>query len=281
MQGSQGMPTVKSLTYDTVKTFYDEIPVTSKRYARGFFDKTDGHIRWLYKSVDTTTLEELYEYDRVLNYNIRTNAFYPWTISPSDVKVHSLLSSELITRPINVDLVTEDDLTDLIVDSLGNQVITYTASGSSDQQFDKYLVSYLDGTDYKFTFANRTDSTYKDWETYDGFGVIYNSYLKSGFRMDGQGLAKFQNNWINIYSRVDEPVKYNFQGLWDFANTGNTGRWSTSQQITHTDTNYSNATRRLKVRGHGKALQFKLSSVLDEPFDVIGWSSLRSINAAP
>ena len=281
MQGGQGMPSVKSMTYDTVKSFYDSIPVTSKRYARGFFDKTDGHIRWLYRSEDTSNLESLYEYDRVLNYNIRTNAFYPWTISPSDVKAHSILSSELITRPIDIDTVAKNNLTDLVIDSNGNQVITYTASGSGDQQFDKYLVSYFDGTNYKFTFANRTDNTYKDWESYDGFGVMYNSYLKSGYRMDGQGLAKFQNNYINIYSRVDEPVTYNFQGLWDFANTGDTGRWSSSQQITHTDTNYNNATRRLKVRGHGKALQFKLSSVLDEPFDIIGWSSLRSINAAP
>lgn len=281
MQGGQGMPSIKSMTYDTVKTFYDNIPVVSKRFARGFYDKTDGHIRWLYKSTATSVLEETYEYDRVLNFNIRTNAFYPWTISPSDVKVHAILSSEIVTRPINVDLVTKNNLTDMVVDSLGNQVISYTASGSADQQFDKYLVSYKDGSTYKFTFANRTEDTYKDWESYDGLGVIYNSYLRSGFRLDGQAIAKLQTNWVNVYSRLDTPVKYNFQAQWDFANSGDTGRWSTSQQVTHTDTNYSNASRRLKVRGHGKAMQFKLSSVADEPFDIIGWSSLRTVNAAP
>lgn len=281
MQGGQNLPAVKSLSYDTIKTFYDQIPVDSKRYARGFFDRTDGHIRWLYRSESTSTLEKIYEYDRVLNFNIRTNAFYPWTISPSDVKVHAVLSSELVTRPIDVDLVAENDLVDLIVDSSGNQVITYTASGSADQQFDKYLVSYVDGSSYKFTFANRTDSTYKDWETYDAFGIMYNSYFKSGQRLDGQALAKGQANWVNIYSRIETPVKYNFQALWDFANTGDTGRWSSSQQITHTDTNYTNASRRLKVRGHGKAMQFKVSSVLDEPFDIIGWASFRTVNAAP
>jgi len=282
MQGGQSsMPTVKSMTYDTIKTFYDGIPVVSKRYARGFFDKTDGHIRWLYKSEAASQLEEIYEYDRVLNFNIRTNAFYPWTISDSDVKVNAILSSELVTRPVDVNNVAKNNLTDLVIDSLGNQVITYSASGSNDQQFDKYLVSYPSGGSYKFTFANRTDGTYKDWESYDDFGVNYNSYLRSGTKMSGQALEKFQTNYINIYSRLDTPVKYNFQGMWDFANTGNTGRWSSSQQVTHTDTNYDNATRRLKVRGHGKALQFKLSSVLDEPFDIIGWSSLQSINAVP
>jgi hypothetical protein len=281
MQGGQNLPAVKALSYDTIKTFYDQIPVASKRYARGFFDRTDGHIRWLYRSENTSTLEKIYEYDRVLNFNIRTNAFYPWTISPSDVKVHAILSSELVTRPIDVNLVSENDLVDLIVDSGGNQVITYSTSGNTDQQFDKYLVSYPDSGSYEFTFANRTDDTYKDWESYDNFGVNYNSYLKSGFRLSGQALTKFQTNYINIYSRTEVPVTYNFQGLWDFANTGNTGRWSASQQINHTDTDYNSTSRRLKVRGHGKALQFKLSSVADQPFDIIGWSSLQTINAAP
>ena len=200
---------------------------------------------------------------------------------PSDVKVHSILSSELVTRPINVDIVAKNNLTDLVVDSLGNQVITYSASGNNDQQFDKYLVSYWDGSNYKFTFANRTDDTYKDWESYDNFGIMYNSYLITGFKLSGTAISKFQTNWVNIYSRLETPVTYNFQGLWDFATTGNTGRWSSSQQITHTDTNYSNTSRRLKVRGHGKALQFKVSSVLDQPFDIIGWSSLQTINSAP
>lgn len=281
MQGGQSLPSVKSLTYDTVKTFYDSIPVSSKRYARGFFDKTDGHIRWLYRSTGTTVLNQIYEYDRVLNFNIRTNAFYPWTISTSDVKVHAIISSELITSPVDIGTVSENDLTDLIIDSGGNQVITFSTSGNADQQFDKYLVSYADNGSHKFTFANRTDDTYKDWETYDGFGLMYDSYIKSGFRLDGQAIAKSQANYVNIYSRVETPVKYNFQTLWDFANTDSTNRWSTSQQVTHTDTQYSNASRRLKARGHGKAMQFKISSVLDEAFDIIGWSSFRSINAAP
>lgn len=281
MQGGQGMPSVKSLTYDTVKTFFDTIPVNSKRYARGFFDKTDGHIRWLYKSESASVVNDVYEYDRVLNYNIRTNAFYPWTISPSDVKVHAILSSELITRPIDVDLVSELDLVDLVIDSGGDQVITFSASGNADQQFDKYLVSYEDGGSYEFTFANRTDDTYKDWETYDGFGLMYDSYLKSGFRLDGQAITRGQVNWVNIYSRTEEPVQYTFQALWDFSNDTSNNRWSSAQTVTHTDTTYTNATRRLKTRGHGKAMQFKLSSVLDEPFDIIGWSSFRSSNAAP
>lgn len=282
MAGGQNLPQVKSLTWDTFKTFYDQIPVTSKRWARGFYDKTEGHVRWIYKSENTTNLNETYEYDRVLNFNVRTGAFYPWTISDSNVKVHSILSTELITRPIDLNLVTKNNLVDLIVDSSGNQVISFSASGSADQQFDKFFVSYPDGSSNKFTFANRTDNTYKDWESYEDIGIDYTSYVVTGFKMPGQGLRRTQNNWVQVYSRIEDPVTYRFQALWDFANTGSgTGRWSTNQLVSHTDTNYSNASRRLKVRGHGKALQFRLSSIPGEPFDIIGWSSLQSTNGAP
>lgn len=281
IQAGESIPSVKSLTYDTFKTFFDGIPVSSKRFARGFFDKTDGHIRWIYRSEATNDINKTYEYDRVLNYNLRTNAFYPWTISDSAVKVHAILSSELVTRPIDLNIVV-DSLGNNVVDSLGNQVISFTASGNVDQQFDKYLVSYPDAGSYAFSFADRLDDVYGDWASYEGLPVYYNSYLITGFKLTGQAIRKFQSNWVDIYSRIEQPVKFRFQALWDFANTGSsTGRWSVNQIVEHTDTNYSNSRKRLKVRGHGKAMQFRVSSVDDEPFDIIGWSSLQTINGAP
>lgn len=281
MGGGNGMPTIKSLTYDTFRTFYDEIPVASKRYARGYFDKTDGVVRWLYKSTSTNNIDETYEYDRVLNFNARTNAFYPWTISDSDVKVHSLISTELVSRPIIVNDVSENDLTDLIVDSNGDQVITFTASSSDDQQFDKYLVSYADSGSYEFTFADRSEEVYKDWSAYEPVGIDYMSYFITGYKLPAQGIRRVQNNWVQLYSRVLEPVQYSFQAIWDFAVNDQIKRWSSNQIITHTDLDYSNASRRLKTRGHGKALQFKVSSIADQPFDIIGWSSLQSTTGAP
>lgn len=280
IQAGQQIPSIKSLTYDTFKSFYDSIPVSSKRYARGFYDKTDGHIRWIYRDTATSDVGATYEYNKVLNYNLRTNAFYPWTIAQGAVKVHAILSSELVTRPINV--VNVVDGANNVVDSLSNQVITFEASGSNDQQFDKYLVSTPSGSSNNFTFANRTASTYRDWIKYDTVGVNYSSYAITGFKLPGQGVRKAQSNWVHVYSRLDAPVSYKFQGLWDYAKTGSaTGRWSTNQYVTHSDLKYSNAIKRLKVRGHGKALQFRLSSIDNQPFDIIGWTSIQTINGAP
>lgn len=275
------LPQVQSLTFNTYKSGFDAIPVSSKRYARGFYDKTDGVARWIYRSTGTDDLNGIYEYDRVLNFNVRTNAFYPWTISASTVKVHAILSTELVTRPVIVNNVVDNGGTNNIVDSFGNQVISFSASGNQDQQFDKFLVSYPNAGSYKFTFANRSTDRYKDWIDIDGFGSVYNSYFISGFKLPGQGIRKAQNTWVQLYSRLDDPVQYHFQALWDFADTGNTGRWSSNQLVTHTDTDYNNATSRLKVRGHGKVMQFKVSSVGTEPFDCIGWASSQTINGVP
>lgn len=280
LEAGQNGPMIKSLTYDTFKGFFDSIPVSSKRYARGFFDKTDGIVRWLYRSTTTNSVDETYEYDRILNYNFRTNAFYPWTISASNVKVHSLISTELVSRPINLNTVI-DSGGNFVIDSSGNQVISFSASGSEDQQFDKYLVSYAESGSYKFTFANRHDGLYRDWDVYEPVGVDYGGYFIAGYKLPGAGLRKAQTNYIEIYSRVDDPVGYKFQGLWDFANTSDTNRWSSLQTVTHDDTDYGSARRRLKVRGHGKALQYKVSAIPDQPFDIIGWSAGQTINGVP
>lgn len=281
-QNNGVLPGIKSLTYTTFKSFYDSIPVSSKRFARGFFDKTDGQVRWIYRSDSTTNLDATYEYDRVLNFNFRTNAFYPWTISPGSVKVHAVLSSELVTRGIVLNNVV-DSHGNNVVDSLGNQVISFATSGSDDQQFDKYLVSWPDSGSYKFTFADRRDdAVYADWGKHENLPVNYNSYFITGYKLAGAGNRRYQANWVDIYSRVEEPVTYKFQAIWDYAKTGSgTGRWSSNQLITHDDTNYSNDHKRLKVRGHGKEMQFRVSSVNDEPFDIIGWTSLQTINGVP
>lgn len=281
VEAGQSLPTVMSITYDSFKTFYDAIPVPSKRSAKGFFDKTDGVIRWIYREEGTTVVGNIYEYTNVLNYNFRTKAFYPWTISDSDVKVHSIISSELVNRPVSVNNVVDSN-SDNVVDSNGDQVITFTASGSSDQQFDKLLVSFFNGTSYEFTYANRIVGQYRDWLEYDDEGVDYGGYFITGFKLPGGGIRKAQVNYVELFSRLDDPVSYKFQGIWDFALTGSgTGRWSTNQVVEHTDTNYGNARRRLKVRGHGKALQFKVTAVEDMPFDFIGWAAVQTINGAP
>lgn len=279
-QGS--LPTIQSITDTTIDGFFAAIPLQSKKFARGIYHATDKHIRWVYRSVGTDQITEQYEFDRVLNFNLTTQAFYPWSISASDVKVNAILVSDLTSGTTeSFDVI---DGADQVLDG-ADQVIVFESSGLETSPFDKYLVSYPSAGTYEFTFADKINADYLDWFTYDLTGVSYNSYFITGYKLSGQGSNRFQNNWVTVYSRVDEPIQYQFSGIWNFALTGDTGAFSSvqnvSQDVTHNNVDYAYRPRRLKVRGSGKALQFRVSSIEGEPFDIVGWSTVQSTNTIP
>lgn len=274
------LPQVQSMTDLKIKSFFDEIPISSKRTARGFYHTFDKKITWIYNSTDTIQTTEIYQYDSILKYNLRTNAFYPWTISDSTVKVHSIAVTDSSAGLVTTSNVI-DGSSNNVIDGSGNQLIAFIVSGSTAAPADKYLVSYLDGSNYKFTFAEFKNTDYLDWVQYDAVGVNFYSYFITGFKLRGEGLRKFGTNWVKLFSNTSTEVSYDFQSLWDFALSGNTGRWSSVQRVLHTDLNYGNSSRRLRTRGHGVVMQFKISSVPGEPFHMIGWSSMDTANQVP
>ena len=284
--GSSGgrLPIVQSLTDHKIRDFYRAIPLSAKRLARGFYHNLDGHIRWVYRSnVVSDTVSLQYEFDRVLSFNTLTGAWYPWTISDSAVRVNGIISSDLLSRSVTSQDVI--DGADNVLDG-SDQVVAFTEAGTRDPYFDKYIVSYPDSGTYKFTFADKISSDFRDWTTYDNIGVDYTSYLITGYRIKGNAINKFRNNWVRIFSNLSDigvdSTQYYFHSIWDYATTGTgTGRWSVRQLITHNDPNYSVKTARVKVRGQGIVLQFRIQSVSGQPFNIIGWSALQSANQIP
>jgi hypothetical protein len=236
----------------------------------------------LFKTEDTNQVSGAYEYDRVLNFNTLTGAFYQWRISDSPVKVHAIVYSDEISSSVETDFVV-DDVGDQLVDLDGNPLVAFIQAGIEDSPFDKYLVSYPDGAgSYNFTFADKTNAGYVDWAKLDSTGVNYVSTFTTGPKIKGQGIRKFQNNWLRVFSRLrDVDQAYYLQGIWDYGLNGNTGRWSLKQinsnQLAVEDYGYTS--NRFKIRGSGLASQFKITSVDTKPFELIGWSTIESSNA--
>jgi hypothetical protein len=272
---------IKSLTDESIFSFYQEIPITCKKQARGFFNLVTKKIQWLYRSTVPGTVEEVYEYDRILNWNALTAAINPWTISESDVKIHSIVVPESSGGSL-VAYNVIDDAADTVVDDLGNQVISYQIQESTVQiPVFKYFTSYEDGGSYEFTFHEENSESYMDFFSHDDVGVDYTSYFITGYKVHGQGQRKFQSNYVYIF--VNEiPSQYNFQGIWNYANTGDSGDWSSQafQSVIVSDTNYDIKYNRLKVRGEGLALQYKVYSEEGQPFSIVGWSVYETGNAS-
>lgn len=111
----------------------------------------------------------------------------------------------------------------------------------------------------------------------------YESYFITGYAIDNEGNKDFQSNFVSVFMDEETNASCFVRSLFDFGSSGNSGRWSTSQQAYYTRSakvhNRFVRISRLKLRGSGKALQLKFSSETAKPFSVIGWSIWETGNA--
>lgn len=270
LAASQAGFQVNSLTNTTIKTFYQSIPPSEKRNARGYYNPVTNVVQWLYRSTESGELDEFYNFDRVLNLNTLSKAFYIWTIPDTDYNIHGILVLENRGGQVSLEDVT-DTLGVTVTDNASEDVQAWTIANSIVVPSFKYILS--NGTD--FTFAEVRSTSYKDWHE-DAEDVDYTSTFTTGYAAQGKGLTNFQNNYVVFYSAEDSL--YKMRGIWNFGNSGNSGQWSTSQTINADDLNVVG--RRLKIRGQGKVLQIQISSLSGEPFDIKGWSAFVTANSS-
>lgn len=242
---------VNSMTYSTIGLFYDGIPLDSKRYARGAYNPITYIIQWVYKSEEETSVTDRYNFDKILNYNVYNKAFFPYTVG-ADAENDSVINGV-------------------------NFVQSPGGSGAPASTFKYFATakSILAGSYDLFGFVDETGSNYLEWNNDD-----YVSYVVTGYSLRGDAMRKFQNQYLQIWSNLDEVESgYKIQGIWDYSTSGNSGRWSTIQNIDlDADDNYSSVYRRHKIRGSGYSLQFKMISQTGKNFNFSGWASVDSVN---
>lgn len=243
---------VLPLTVGTILSFYNKIPVQSKKFARGYYNPIDYNVQWIYKSTNETSVTNRYEFDRILNFNNSNKAFFPYSLAAIVAKPHIH----------------------------GLVYVAGPGGSTSPDPVIKYLAAASNGAGlHDFTFADEHDSSYVDFKSYDGVGFNYVSYFITGYKLRGQAIKKFQPQYIQMYSRTSGAASaYKIQGLWDYSNSRNSGRWSSIQMITNALSRFDTVFRRHKIRGRGFALQFKILSVDGMPFDIQGWAIEDTVN---
>jgi hypothetical protein len=245
MPQQSGALTVSPLTVGTILAFFNEIPLSSRKYVRGAYDPINYIIQWVYRSTPETSANDRYNFDRVLNFNTYNKAFFPYTISGSP-HVCSIL---------------------------------YVASPGGTSAPDPVVKFFTQDPSDNFTFSEEYDESYLDFLSFDGIGADYTSFFITGYKLRGQAIKTFEVQYVNMFSRMNNAENsYKFQTLWDFSNQLNSNRWSTIQVINNIDTRFDTVSRRHKVRGRGYALQFKVASVTGQPFDIQGWAVVDLVN---
>jgi len=236
--------TVDNICLGTILTYYNNIPTPSKLYARGDFDPINYVITWMFKGNEEANVTDRYRFEKALCYNVYTKAFYTYSL------------------PLDTFFIA------------GVKFVKGKGGEDFPEPRFKYITTFLNGT--RLSFSEERDST--NWVDFAPTNVPYTSFFTTGYKVHGQAMRKWQPIYVNVFSNGSSPTFYKIQGIWDFANDPNSGRYSNVQYITNALSRFGFINRRHKIRGRGLTLQFKIESVAGQPFDIMGWSTFESSN---
>lgn len=241
---------VQSLSLGKIDAFITAIPRLNRKYVKGVYDANNRISYWLYSNTETLTDETAYNYNRVLVMDMTTQAFYPWSLNEHP---------------------------DVIIRGF---VFVQPASRSVDSSIKYILTVGDDGTAYTLFWGDILDTSYLDWYAYSSGNLDYDSYFLTGYKIHGDTQRFAQPNYIMVFLDTLEDSSCYVQGVFDFSNSGSSGKWSNTQQLYNENITFRNLNyRRLKIRGKGRAIQLKFTSETGKPFSIIGWSIMESQNS--
>lgn len=275
-----GQFAVKNAIAENILSFFLSIPTESRRYARGTYDPEDHLVQWIFKSTVASSFEDRYVYDRVLTLNLLTNSWTPWSVSSDLGRIHGVVAVRAQGGTGTLTSVTAASGVNIVTSASGaNNVIVFV--GTSGQLGNsgtiiKYLTSYVSGGNTPVTFSEQFQTTYFDFGTIDSIGKDFTSYFITGYRVHGEAMRKFQTNYVNFFSDVNAiNTTFKVRGEWDFSTSGSSGKFSTVQVPAGF---FKAVPKRLKIRGHGKSMQFRVESISGKPFSLIGWAAFETGN---
>lgn len=286
-----------NITENTIDTFIKTISTVDRQQVKGVFDPATKTIHWIYSDASVTNK---WFYNRILNFNTLTESFFPWSLTsgvyPSIVGVYisSDINSAVASNPV-----TDNGIT---VTSGGVTVTTSSATVSAKDNFLQFLVAVPSSGDiYKFTVGNFINEGFVDWETYDGTGVTYNSYVETGFELLDDAARDKQIIYIEPFFRqteenfvasgddyiTDKPSSCFMTTKWDWSTGSASNKWSTKVQVYRharvppvnpLDLTFNTGKKlvktRNKVRGAGQALQIRFEcQEAGKNFDLLGWQA--------
>ena len=297
----QGSFQATNLTENTIDSLIKDISTLVRKYIKGVYDHGTNTIHWLYATND---LGLNFFYNRLLNYNVITESFFPWSlVSGNYPYITGIYLTSDINRISNAESMTING-DDVVIN--GEAVVTNSTTLSAKDSFVQFIVAASTGSIWQFTIANFTNDNYVDWESFDDTGIEYESFVETGYEILEDAARKKQLLSLHAFFRqteenfvadgddynLDKPSSCYLTTKWDWSNSSASNRWSTRTQAYRLkrvplvnvldlslNTGFKIVTTRHKIRGHGRSLQFKFGT--DERgknFDLYGWQAFYTGN---
>jgi hypothetical protein len=260
----QGAFDKTNISETTIQSLYNDIPDDIRAVTKGVYDAKANTVMWLYRDEDTTASQ----YNKVLILDLTLQAFYPWTFSMIEggPKIKGIYAT--------------------------NRENTYTVDTDIRPSFIEYVVCR--GTDLRIGQVN--NGALVDWQTFDGDGATYNSYVEAGYELLDDAMRDKNITYLFAYlTRTEDedgnnPSSCKMRVKWDWSSGEHSNKWTTETEVYrpnrflpgNADTGFGMVVTKNKVRGNGKAIQFRFGT--DEAgknFDLNGWSIAVTGNITP
>jgi len=290
----------ENISAETVDTLFKEVSPDSRRFVKGVFDPATETVYWAYRTDDFTFD---YGYNRFLNLDLKIGAFYPWSLSGGNYPfITGLFLTPELNLLSNASPVTASGAA--VTTTTAEAVVAQSTELSAKATFLYFVCAVSQGSSYRFTLGNFSNDEFVDWESFDGTGVIYNSFVESGFEILEDAFRKKQIVYLSVFFRqteenyvlngddydVDKPSSCYLTVKWGWTTSGNTGKWSQKRQVYRhrrvpfvnpADLEFNTGTKvvhtKNKIRGSGQAVQFRLeSNERGKNFDLLGWQASYS-----
>jgi hypothetical protein len=266
--------TINNISKQTIQSIINVIPIANRSYVKGAYNKREQVIRWIFSDDDDLTY---YRYNRMLDFNVVSKAFYTHTITPGlSPRVRGLIALEGFVEVATLeDVYDEDD--ELVLD--GDDEVVQTASTLlvPQQEIFKFAIGGAIGTADAngFTYGELRNTDYVDWYTRNSVGVAYIAYGVSGYRIRGEMLRSFNATPTAFVVRNVDDGSLKISAVWDYGQ-----RESVPVEL-YRDEAGDYIIRRVKLRGKGKALQIKFVSSEGQPFELVGWATFDTGGTQP
>jgi hypothetical protein len=266
-----------NISVQTIQSFYTQnIPPAVRKNVKAVHDPSTNTIQWLYRK-DATNFNQ---YDGLLCLDLTLQAFYPWEVAYSS------------TTPYFIGAFTDN-------------VATLVTNGDETEPCQlTYITVVPNGLNYNLAFTKPQSLTFSDWKTYTGTGLSYESFVESGFEiMQDADHKKWMPYLFAYFRRTEKNLSTSDGGVtftsdfpsscflrvkWGWTNSAVAGRWSPLTQVYRLnpirfvdltgdlsiDDGYSVVVTKNKIRGNGKAVQFRFgTSEIGKDFDLLGWAT--------
>lgn len=263
-----------SLTDATIQTIIDGIPTSCKREVKASYNSLTKEIYWLY-SEDANNPSV---YSKVLVLNVKTQAFYFHSVPQVEgIRIVDIISIPSPAYSISLEDVVNSSLSPVLNTALETVESTqFTPYSGTLKQTFRFVVTY--DTD-KLGFALFSNPNFKDWEDLTVDGIDYVSFFTTGYRVRGEGNRRHTAPLMHLFYKSTANASCYMTPIWDYGNSFDSNRFGTSQQTMKPhDSRFDYGVRRLRIRGSGKAVQFKFESDSNKPFNILGWAVVDSVN---